>query len=112
MVPLGGLGQENNLIFKNIEKPRTDQKELHFPFGRCNGKPAGLKGSNEGGVIDQNPETSIAPGSHDRSNRAVKKDPVRCNDGEMKCFFSHVCIRYSLNVKRTGDDWIAFTFNE
>lgn len=89
MVRLGGFGQKNDLVFENIEKTGTDEEELHFSFGRCHRKPAGLEGGDEWGMIDQDSEASVASGGHDRSNRAVEKDPVRCNDGEMKCFFSH-----------------------
>ncbi len=64
MVRLGGFGQKNNLVFENIEKAGTDEEGLHFTLRGCDRKPAGLKGGDERGMIDQDSEASIASGRH------------------------------------------------
>jgi len=89
MIGLGGLGQKNDLIFEDIEKAWTNTEGLHFSIRRCDGKPSRLEGGDQRRMIDQDPEASVGPGGDDRSNRAVEKDPVGSDHGEMKCSFSH-----------------------
>lgn len=81
MVALGGLGQQNDLVPKNIEEAGPDEERLNFSVGRRDGKPPRPQRGDKGRMIDQDPEASGAAGGNDRPDRAVEEDPIGCNHG-------------------------------